>query len=81
MTFSAFFMSKIVIILNIAIRSSIIIAGIIIEYNVMRLTQIQYNSVQWIGRFMIVFGILRLGWFFYQMKQQHDLSLEIDHEE
>ena len=81
MTFSAFFMNKIVLILNIIIRSAIIFAGILIEFNVLGLTKVQLESVQWIGRCMIVFGILRLGWFFYQLKQQKDVSLENDHEE
>lgn len=81
MTFSAFFMNKIVLILNIIIRSAIILAGILIEFNVLGLTKVQLESVQWIGKFMIVFGILRLGWLFYQLKQQKDISLENDHEE
>lgn len=81
MTFSAFFMNKIVLILNIIIRSAIILAGILIEFNVLGLTNVQLESVKWIGRFMIVFGILRLGWLFYQLKQQKDISLENDHEE
>lgn len=81
MTFSAFFMNKIVLILNIIIRSAIILAGILIEFNVLGLTKVQLESVQWIGRCMIVFGILRLGWLFYQLKQQKDISLENDHEE
>ncbi|NBO69398.1 hypothetical protein EBV26_02795 [bacterium] len=74
-------MNKIVLILNIIIRSAIILAGILIEFNVLGLTNVQLESVKWIGRFMIVFGILRLGWLFYQLKQQKDISLENDHEE
>jgi len=68
-------MNKIVLILNIIIRSAIIFAGILIEFNVLGLTKVQLESVHWIGRCMIVFGILRLGWFFYQLKQQKDVSL------
>jgi hypothetical protein len=81
MTFSAFFMTKTIYILNIAIRASIIIGGLLIECNVMNISQTQYQSVQWIGRCMIAFGILRLGWFFYQIKQQRDSKEEIIDEE
>lgn len=67
MTSSAFFMKRPILILNIAIRISIIIAGLLIELNVMNLSQSQLDSVQWIGRLMIGFGILRLAWFVYQV--------------
>jgi len=69
MTSSAFFMNRTIYILNLIIRASIVIAGLLIEFNVMNLSQAQWESVQWIGKAMIVFGILRLAWFFYQTKQ------------
>ena len=81
MTFSAFFMSKIIYILNIAIRALILIGGLLIECNVMNIPQNQYQSVQWIGRCMIAFGILRLSWFLYQIKQQRNSKEEIVNEE
>jgi hypothetical protein len=78
MTSSAFFMNKILFILNLTIRISIVIAGLLIEFNVMNLSQSQWESVQWIGKVMIIFGILRLAWFIYQIKQ-HPPSLEYEH--
>ena len=71
MTISAFFMNRTFYYLNITIRVLIIAAGLFIEFNWMRLTPEQHDSILWIGRLMIVFGILRLAWLIYQVKFQH----------
>lgn len=57
--------------LNIAVRVLIIAAGLLIEFNWMQLSNVQHESILWIGRLMIVFGILRLAWLVYQVKYQH----------
>lgn len=71
MTISAFFMNRTFYYLNITVRVLIIAAGLFIEFNLMRLTPEQHDSILWIGRLMIVFGILRLAWLIYQVKFQH----------
>ncbi len=71
MTISAFFMNRTFYYLNITVRVLIIAAGLLIEFNWMRLTPVQHDSILWIGRLMIVFGILRLAWLIYQVKFQH----------
>jgi hypothetical protein len=70
MTISAFFMNNIFFSLNIAVRLLIIVAGLMIEFNMLDLSAFQHESIRWIGRVMIAFGIIRLAWLFYQRKHQ-----------
>ena len=51
---------------NIVIRLLIIAAGLVIELNAMHLPEVQHQSIVWIGRAMIGFGLLRLAWLMYQ---------------
>jgi hypothetical protein len=67
MTISAFFMNKTFYYLNIVIRLLIIAAGLVIEFNAMSLPEVQHQSIVWIGRVMIGFGLLRLAWLIYQV--------------
>jgi hypothetical protein len=70
MTISAFFMNKTFFYLNILIRLLIIAAGLVIEFNAMNLPEVQHQSIVWIGRVMIGFGLLRLAWLMYQVHVQ-----------
>ena len=70
MTISAFFMNRTFFYLNITVRVLIIAAGLMIEFNWMQLSKVQHDSILWIGRLMIAFGLLRLAWLLYQVKFQ-----------
>lgn len=59
-------MNKTFLYFNIVLRLLIIAAGLVIEFNVMHLPEVQHHSIVWIGRAMIGFGLLRLAWLMYQ---------------
>jgi len=79
MTFSAFFMSRLILTIHIIIRLLIILSGLFIEFNGMNLNPEQHDSVLWIGRIMIVFGTLRLIWLYLQQKQR--ITTDQQHED
>jgi len=43
---------------------------LVIEFNAMNLPEVQHQSIVWIGRVMIGFGLLRLAWLMYQVHVQ-----------
>ena len=59
-------MNKTFLYFNIVIILLIIAAGLVIELNAMHLPEVQHQSIVWIGRAMIGFGLLRLAWLMYQ---------------
>ena len=59
-------MNKTFLYFNIVIRLLIIAAGLVIELHAMHLPEVQHQSIVWIGRAMIGFGLLRLAWLMYQ---------------
>ncbi len=63
-------MNKTFFYLNITIRVLIILTGLMIEFNIVNLPEVQYQSILWIGRAMIGFGLIRLAWLMYQVHVQ-----------
>lgn len=75
-------MTMVVLLIHISIRTLIVIAGLMIEYNVMNLDTTQHASILWIGRMMMAFGSIRLLWLLYQFRfakqqpEQEDINDE-----